>query len=64
MDMTTLFSETSIGSFVLGLTVGSIGTLLGINVKNSKKISASGSVADQSNATATGDIVGRDKHGK
>lgn len=63
MDTTTLFSGTSIGSFVLGLSVGSIGTLLSIHVKNSKKISASGNAIDQSNATAKGDIVGRDKRG-
>jgi hypothetical protein len=63
MDTTTLFSGTSIGSFILGATVGSIGTLFGIRITNSKKISASGSgnAVDQSHASAGGDIVGRDK---
>lgn len=62
MDASTLFSGANVGSFVFGVAFGSVGTLLGIHVKNSKKISASENAVDQSHASAGGDIVGRDKH--
>jgi len=61
MDATALFSGTSIGSFIFGVAVGSVGTLFGVSIRNSKKISASENAVDQSRATAGGDIVGRDK---
>ncbi len=63
MDSSIHIAAANVYSFIGGIALGSIGTLIGIRVTNSKKISATGSVVDQSKARAGGDIVGRDKRG-
>ena len=58
-----MFDDFNLWSFLSGLVSGGLGgALLTLKYKNSsKKASGSGSIADQSNAKAGGDIVGRDK---
>jgi hypothetical protein len=51
-----------IGSFIGGLIAGGIGgSLITMRLTRQHRVIGGGSVADQSRARATGDIVGRDK---
>jgi hypothetical protein len=51
-----------IWSFVAGLISGGVGgSLLTLRFKRQNRASGLGSIVDQSNASAEGDIVGRDK---
>jgi len=63
MDISSVLTASNIGSFIGGVGVGSIGTLIGVRISTRKTITAKGSVVDQSGASARGDIVGRDKRG-
>ena len=62
MDLATHISASMIYSFIGGVTVGSIGTLLSVRIVSNKRITGKNAV-DQSGATAGGDVVGRDKRG-
>jgi hypothetical protein len=57
-----MFAGANVGSFAVGVAVGSIGTLIGVRITNRKTMSGSGNVVDQSGAKAGGDVVGRDKN--